>query len=137
MKTKLITTVLIAFVGFVAMAQNSIALVSDQNSNYQTSLNKYVTINTVNKTNLLQGTTAQETYTAIDPMEEKRKRKELRKYFRSQRPLWRHQERLERAKNPVNYNNIYRGYNNNYRRNSYLNTNSLFNLGTFGYYFFN
>ncbi|PQJ72900.1 hypothetical protein [Polaribacter butkevichii] len=141
MKTKILTVVLITFVGFIGMAQQSVALLADQNPNYQTSLQKYTAANEVNSITLLQGTTVQETYTAIDPMEAKRQRKELRKYFRSQRPLWRHQERLERAKNPATYyHSGYNGFSNNYRynrfNNGYLNSNSLLNLGLLGYLIF-
>ncbi|SHH78890.1 hypothetical protein [Wenyingzhuangia marina] len=70
---------------------------SDQNPNAQVAYQKYAKI--ADTYNLKQGTTAQETYVAIDPMEEKRIRKKIRKDHRAMRSLWRHEERLERAKN--------------------------------------
>ncbi|MCL5127734.1 MULTISPECIES: hypothetical protein [unclassified Algibacter] len=139
MKNKLLATVLIGFIGSVGIAQNSVELVANQNPNYQISLDKYVTANTFNNATLLQGTTLQETYIAIDPMERKRENKELRAYFRSQRPLWRHQERLERAKNTAYYNyDNYRNYNTdyNYQNNRWLNSNTLLELGLFSYLIF-
>ncbi len=138
MKNKILTTILITLVGFIGMAQNSVELIANQNPNYQTSLDKYITANNVSNETLTQGTTVQETYTAIDYMEEKRKRKELRKYFRSQRPLWRHQERLERAKTPSYYNGTHRNYRSNYNNfnNRWLNSDSLLNLGILGYLIF-
>ena len=139
MKNKIFTVLLMILVGFTGTAQNATALVTDQNPNYQISLDKYMTENKVSDLTLLQGTTAQETYTAIDPMEEKRKRKALRRYYRSLRPLWRHQERLERAKNPYYINRRYRNYNNrnyNNRNNRWLNSQSLLNLGMLGYLIF-
>ena len=48
---------------------------------YKISLDKYVAASKDISQTLTQGTTSQETYVAIDPMEEKRKRKELRKYL--------------------------------------------------------
>ena len=96
MKIKNFTIILCTLLSFMGIAQNSIELGTDQNPNYKISLDKYVAASKDISQTLTQGTTSQETYVAIDPMEEKRKRKELRKYFRSQRPLWRHQERLER-----------------------------------------
>tara|TARA_B110000093_G_C12841035_1_gene355248 strand:+ start:260 stop:676 length:417 start_codon:yes stop_codon:yes gene_type:complete len=137
MKSKILTAILITFVGFIGVAQNSVALVADQNPNYQTSLNKYMVASKVTHQTLTQGTTTQETYTPIDPMEEKRKRKELKKHYKSQRPLWRHQERMESAKNPSYYNRGYRNYNtrNNYN-NRWFNSQSLLNLGMLSYLIF-
>ena len=136
MKNNILTIALITLLSFIGIAQNSTDLVADQNPNYHISLDKYMTENKVSDLTLLQGTTAQETYTAIDPMEEKRKRKALRRYYRSLHPLWRHQERLERAKNPYYINRRYRNYNNrnyNNRNNRWLNSQSLLNLGMLGY----
>ena len=80
MKNNILTIALITLLSFIGIAQNSTDLVADQNPNYHISLDKYMTENKVSDLTLLQGTTAQETYTAIDPMEEKRKRKALRRY---------------------------------------------------------
>lgn len=146
MKNSIFTAILITFVGFMGVAQNSTKLVNDQNPNYQISLDKYLAAGELSNQTLTQGTTAQDTYTAIDPMEEKRKRQELRRFFRSQRPLWRHQERLERAKNPSFFNdgrnrnfNFRNGFNNrnrfnfrngfNRRNNGWFNNRSFFNFG--------
>jgi len=131
MKSNIFTIILITFIGFTATAQVSGTLVANQNPNYQISQDKYIAINEVSDLTLTQGTTAQETYTAIDPMEEKRKRQELRKHYRSQRPLWRHQERMERAKNTTYYSRRYRNFNN---RRFY--SRSLFNLGMLSYFIF-
>jgi len=140
MKNKIFILLFLTSVGFTGIAQNSTDLVADQNPNYQISLDKYMSENNASDLTLLQGTTAQETYTAIDPMEEKRKRKALRRYYRSLRPLWRHQERLERAKNPYYSNRRYRNYNNrnynHYNNNRWLNSQSLLNLGLLGYLIF-
>ena len=67
----------------------------------------------VDKYVMLQGTTAQETYKAIDPLERKRELRMLRKEYRAKRRLWRHQERMERIKrtNYYDYNsNFFNGY---------------------------
>lgn len=74
---------------------------SNQNTNYQKAYEKQIA-NSSNYTQL-QGTTVQQTYKAIDPMEEKRERTKIRKDFQAQRSLWRHQERIERAKNTHYY----------------------------------
>lgn len=77
-------------------------LINNQNPNYQISLEKY-TANT-QEYNTTQGTTTQNTYKAIDPLEEKRELKSIKRKYKAQRRLWRHQERLERAKNTTTYN---------------------------------
>ncbi len=89
---------------YQAVAQSS---VPDQNPNYRVSLEKYM----MKKDSLLsfEGTTVQDTYKAFDWYEAKQERKE-------QRRLFRHQERMERAKysqyyTPY-YNNYWGGYNN-------------------------
>ncbi|MGY5354645.1 hypothetical protein [Wenyingzhuangia sp. IMCC45467] len=94
----------IMFVG-VLNAQTNI--VSDQNPNAKAAYEKYAVV--ANDYILKQGTTSQQTYVAIDPMEEKRIRKNIRKDYRAMRPLWRHQERMERAKHTSYvYGNPYR-----------------------------
>ena len=131
MKIQNFTIILCTLLSFMGIAQNSIELGTDQNPNYKISLDKYVAASKDISQTLTQGTTSQETYVAIDPMEEKRKRKELRKYFRSQRPLWRHQERLERAKSPSFFRGRNRSFNtrygNNFFNRSWFNNHSLLN----------
>ncbi len=77
----------------------------DQNPNHEASYQKYVKSNTTYLKQ--QGTTAQQTYVAIDPIEEKRIRKNIRKNHRANRRLWRHEERLARAKNTRYYRHSY------------------------------
>ena len=81
MKIKNFTIILCTLLSFMGIAQNSIELGTDQNPNYKISLDKYVAASKDISQTLTQGTTSQETYVAIDPMEEKRKRKELRNYY--------------------------------------------------------
>ncbi|MGY5351525.1 hypothetical protein ACXGQW_03010 [Wenyingzhuangia sp. IMCC45533] len=97
MKTLLHISIFMFTLGLMAQKQP----VSDQNPNHQISYQKYLKDSSqyTNK----QGTTENQTYVAIDPMEEKRIRKKTRKEHRSMRGLWRHQERLERAKNTKYY----------------------------------
>lgn len=96
---------------------------SDQNPNYEQSRNKYMA--TAENYTQHQGTTVQDTYKAIDELEAKRERKELRKKMRAMRPYWRHQRRMERIKNRRFYRNryydrgFYRPY--PYRRYNYHN----------------
>ena len=88
---------------------------------------------------LAQGTTEQDTYKAIDPLEEKRELRSIKRKHRAQRALWRHQERMERAKHGGYYN---RGYYNRVHRynrfydNSFINPNTLLSLGLLGCYIF-
>jgi len=146
MKNTIYTAILFSLVSFIGTAQDNEALVPDQNPNYKVSLDKYTTANSVDNLTLKQGTTVQDTYKAIDPMEAKRERKELRQYYRSQKPLWRQEVRLERAKNTSYYNgissnfgiNYYNGIHRNYHRSYYNLSNrrfyarSLFNFGIGG-----
>lgn len=81
----------------VLSAQEKQNLADDQNPNYKLAMEKYVA--NLQEYTSLQGTTVQETYKAIDPLEEKRELKALRRQYRAQRPYWRHQRRLEQAKN--------------------------------------
>jgi len=82
--------------GFSALGQE-VALAPDQNPNYKRSLAKYDSIYT--QYTQQQGTTLQDTYEAIDPMEHKRKMQELRREYRAKRPLWRQERRMERIRN--------------------------------------
>lgn len=103
MKTFINLTLCLFTVVLFAQKNNA----SDQNPNHEASYQKYLkdSNNYISK----QGTTVQDTYVAIDPMEEKRIRRKTHKEHRAMRSLWRHQERLERAKNtryyraPVNF----------------------------------
>ncbi len=114
-----IITLLILFLGFQSIleAQESDHLHTLQNPNFEVSLKDYQAIN--KNLILLQGTTLQETYKAIDPQEQKRER-------RAERRLRRHERALARANRPTylygydyydpypgfcNYNNF--GYNYN------------------------
>lgn len=84
--------------------------VEDQNPNHQQSRDYYMN----NNQNYVaqQGTTVDNTYDAIDELEAKRKRKELRKEIRTLKPLLRHQRKMERIKNRPRYYNY--GYNRPY-----------------------
>ncbi|AXT61520.1 hypothetical protein D1816_14545 [Aquimarina sp. AD10] len=91
---KNIIIILVVFFGYQGMlkAQESKDLLGLQNPNYEVSLKKYDSIRS--SYTLQQGTTLQETYTARDPIEEKRER-------RAQRRLRRHERALARAQNPT------------------------------------
>ncbi|ANW95143.1 hypothetical protein AXE80_02060 [Wenyingzhuangia fucanilytica] len=94
---KNILIVFILVMSSALYAQENAHLETDQNKNAQAAYEKYAKI--ADEYTLQQGTTAQETYVAIDPMEEKRIRKKIHKDHRAMRSLWRHEERMERAKN--------------------------------------
>lgn len=94
---KNILIIFIIVMGSALYAQESTYLEADQNPNAQAAYEKYAKI--ADDYILKQGTTSQETYVAIDPMEEKRIRRKIHKDHRAMRSLWRHEERLERAKN--------------------------------------
>lgn len=126
--------------------ENSLA--ENQNPNYKQSLEHYTKmLKTDEKTDYvaLQGTTVQQTYKAIDPMEEKRELKALRRKYRAQRPLWRHQRRMERIKN-TRYHDYNYGYDNYYSpwsssyysgcSNNFWDTGNLLELSLLGYYIF-
>ncbi len=103
MKAILNLTFFLLTANFFAQEQS----IDDQNPNHKISYEKYVVQS--EKYTAKQGTTEDQTYVAIDPMEEKRVRKNIHKNHRAMRYLWRHEERLERAKNtryysgPTNY----------------------------------
>ena len=129
---------------FIILATNSIYsqdqndLVNDQNPNFKVSLDKYVDVK--NDYILDQGTTVQETYAAIDPLEEKRILRSIRKGHRANRSLWRHQERMERIKRTRYYSNsgyYNHGYHNNYYNNGWRYGQNLLTLGLLGYFIFN
>ena len=107
---KILLLLIISF-PVLLIGQEKNTLVNDQNPNYKLAMEKYVA--NLQDYTLLQSTTAQETYKAIDPLEEKRELKALRRQYRAQRPYWRHQRRLEQAKNThYIYDNNNWGYNN-------------------------
>lgn len=131
MKTKILILLFAAFfMAFSGFSQEQ-ASDPDQNPNFEKSMNSY--LNASKEIVLTQGTTSQETYKAIDPLQDKRDLRSLRREHRANRLLWRHQERLERAKNtqyieydyPTNYKN---GYYNNYH---WRNFGSRRNFGLF------
>lgn len=126
--------------GFNIMAQGD--LEPDQNPNYQKSMDQY--IHSAAEYVAYQGTTKQETYKAIDPLEEKRELKSLRKQYRASRPLRRHERNMARIENTryfggSNFNgfrdNGYNRFNNNYGGVG-LGVNSLLGLGVLGYLLF-
>ncbi|MEC4112536.1 hypothetical protein [Myroides pelagicus] len=93
-------------------------LVEDQNPDYRNSMYKYVAISDSLTTTL--STTIQDTYKAYDWYEVKQERK-------AQRKLWRHEERMTRAKYGRSYyndyyGNGYNGYYNSYYNNGYNNS---------------
>lgn len=102
------------------IAQTSLA--PDQNPDYMISQNKY--LQTADSVNALHSTTAQETYKAIDYLEDKKEARELRKAYR--REL-----RMEQARNRwSSYYYPYNGFNNYYPyryRGHYFMNNYLYN----------
>lgn len=82
-------------IGFQATLLNAQDM--DQNPNFMQSQEKYMASS--DQYTSLQGTTSQETYKAIDYVEEKRERQAIRRNNRAMRPQWRHERRLERIKN--------------------------------------
>lgn len=106
--------------------------ISDQNPNHKNSYQKYLKVS--DSYTQKQGTTEQQTYVAIDPMEEKRIRKKIRKDSRAMRRVWRHEERLEAAKNTRV--RVYRnGYNTGWNTNFGINYG--FGFGRRGFSVFN
>lgn len=101
MKSILLATSLIVVSALTTTAQNSLA--QDQNPNYMVSQARYMKM--ADSINSWHGTTPQETYKAIDYLEDKRE-------LRANRRAWRRELRMERARNGSWYNNGY--YNNDY-----------------------
>ncbi|WP_029209631.1 hypothetical protein [Aquimarina agarilytica] len=130
MRTRMLT--LLGFLTFcILSAQDSKPLVEDQNPNYKVAMDKYM--ESPKEYTLLQSTTVQETYKAIDPLEEKRELRSQRRQFSAQRPYWRHQRRLERIKNTRYYESYDNGFFNNrgfynygYRNNNFIGRNQRF-----------
>ncbi len=125
MKNIILCIALLAASIVVNAQQDSPALEADQNPNYKLSQDKY-TANIQAEYSVLQGTTLQETYKAIDPLEDKRQLKALKKKYRAQRPYWRQQRRLERIRNTRYYN-----YNNYSNRNYHPRYNNYYNRGLY------
>ncbi|WP_196889129.1 hypothetical protein [Aureivirga sp. CE67] len=94
---KTLPIIALFFSSFLFAQQNSESLDYDQNPNYKISQEKYMKEG--QQYVALEGTTLQQTYKAIDPMEEKRELKALKKKYRAQRLKWRHEERMEKYKN--------------------------------------
>ncbi|WP_062052827.1 hypothetical protein [Aquimarina longa] len=124
---KIVSILVFVIIGLTSYAQKTTTLVEDQNPNYKKAMDKFLTNS--NEYTLAQGTTLQETYKAIDPLEEKRELRSLRRQYRAQRPYWRHQRRLERARNTTYYENYgYSGFNSGY----YNYGSDLLTLGLLG-----
>ncbi|WP_010520380.1 hypothetical protein [Aquimarina agarivorans] len=130
-------TYILTFLGALSFcmlsAQNSDKLAEDQNPNYKVAMEKYM--ESPKELTLLQSTTVQETYKAIDPLEEKRELRSQRRQYRAQRPYWRHQRRLERIKNTRYYenNNNWGGFYNYGYRNNFIGRHQRFrNYNYFG-----
>ncbi len=105
----------------VIVAQEELA--PDQNPNYKNSMEKYVT----NKDELLktEGTTVQDTYKAIDDMQIRQERRDLRRAYRQER-------RLARINNCGYYYSPY--LNNNYNSFGYNSYNSYPSYSSYSYY---
>src|SRR5687767_7841290 len=96
MKSFLLATSLIVVSAFTGTAQNSLA--PDQNPNYMVSQARYMKM--ADSINSWHGTTPQETYKAIDYLEDKRE-------LRATRKAWRRELRMERARSGNWYNGYY------------------------------
>ncbi|QTD36791.1 hypothetical protein JL193_11690 [Polaribacter batillariae] len=116
------------FTTFLGFAQEEVL---DQNPNYKKSMAVY--LNTYKETTLTQGTTSQETYKAIDPLQDRRDLRNLRRKYRANSRLWRHQERMERAKNTqyIEYEYPADNYYNGYYSNNWSQFNTMLSLGLF------
>jgi DNA polymerase elongation subunit (family B) len=122
-KHLLYTFGIVAFLSSSAFAQTE--LVADQNPNYQKSQDKYTRI--ADSVNKWHSTTVQETYKAIDYLEDKRIAKESRRAFRQQIRLARAMRGDVRYYyNPSHFNRPYYHYRPNYHsyRNRYGFSNS-------------
>jgi hypothetical protein len=97
--------------GFAVQAQE----VADQNPNYRQSRDYYMQQKNDYVAN--QGTTVQETYKAIDELEEKRLLRQRRREIRVERPIRRHERRMARIKNRRFFND--RRYWNDYYYNDF------------------
>ena len=102
-------------------ATKTVALLPDQNPNFQKSRDKYMADS--DKYTANEGTTVQETYKAIDDVEIKKEQKQLRKDRRQERRM----ARIQSRGRSNYYNNGYynRGYYNNGAYNGYYNPNGI------------
>lgn len=105
MKSILLTASLIVATVLTGTAQN---LAPDQNPSFMVSQARYMQM--ADSINSWHGTTLQETYKAIDYLEDKRE-------LRANRKAWRRELRMERARNSGWYNGYYNDY--YYPYNSY------------------
>jgi hypothetical protein len=119
-KNILLAFSLLMLFAFSGTAQNSLA--SDQNPNYMVSQARYMKM--ADSINAWHSTTPQETYKAIDYLEDKRE-------ARADRKAWRHELRMERARYGGWYNDGYNNYNNGY----YNNYSYPYNSYNSGYYY--
>lgn len=105
MKSILLTASLIVATVLAGTAQN---LAPDQNPSFMVSQARYMQM--ADSINSWHGTTLQNTYKAIDYLEDKRE-------LRANRKAWRRELRMERARNSGWYNGYYNDY--YYPYNSY------------------
>ncbi|AXY76626.1 hypothetical protein D3H65_22655 [Paraflavitalea soli] len=105
MKSILLTAFLIVTTVLAGTAQN---LAPDQNPSFMVSQARYMQM--ADSINSWHGTTVQNTYKAIDYLEDKRE-------LRANRKAWRRELRMERARNSGWYNGYYNDY--YYPYNSY------------------
>lgn len=100
MKSILLTASLVVVIALTGTAQNSENL-QEQNPSFMVSQARYMKM--ADSINSWHGTTLQETYKAIDYLEDKREQ-------RANRRAWRHEIRMERARNSGWYNGYYNDY---------------------------
>lgn len=120
MKSILLAASLVVVSFLTSTAQdNSLA---QQNPSYMASQARYMKM--ADSINSWHGTTIQDTYKAIDYLEDKRE-------LRANRKAWRRELRMERARNSGWYNNGY--YNNGYYNNYYPAYNGYYYGRPYGY----
>ena len=110
MKSILLTASLMMVMALMGTAQNALAQ-QEQNPSFMVSQARYMKM--ADSINSWHGTTLQETYKAIDYLEDKRE-------LRANRRAWRRELRMERARNSGWYNGYYNDYN-YYPYNNYYN----------------
>lgn len=119
-KTLLIATSMMLMLAVAATAQTTDP---DQNPDYMVSQARYVRM--ADSINSWHSTTPQETYKAIDYLEDKRE-------MRANRKIWRRELRMERARNSGWYYNG-NGYNNGYYPYNNYNYNNGYYSRPWGY----
>jgi len=130
MKISIHSLLMLAFMLFAGATMAQTTLAPDQNPDFAISRAKYMKM--ADSINTWQGTTAQETYKAIDYLADKAEARANRRAFRQQL-------RLERARygypsfdwyNSLNYGNGWGNYNNYYSPYRYNRRNNFsWNLG--------